>query len=130
MFNPRTVMPETEDSRTTLLILEEFKMENFSSINVLEVIAGGLVVMFIYLSIRTIKRLLLSKLNSTDDKDLRIAKAIFRCIAPDPVKHCNVYKKYGCAHVDGALCDVRTCDCGQDGDTPLGGKIVPIKEVK
>jgi len=27
----------------------------------------------------------------------------------DPVKHCCVYKTVGCAHVDGMLCDVRTC---------------------
>lgn len=28
----------------------------------------------------------------------------------DPVKHCLVYKSVGCAHVDGMLCDIRTCD--------------------
>lgn len=27
----------------------------------------------------------------------------------DPVKHCEVYKKEGCAHVDGFLCDMETC---------------------
>lgn len=30
-------------------------------------------------------------------------------VAPDPVKNCNVYKTVGCAHVDGMLCDMRTC---------------------
>ena len=28
----------------------------------------------------------------------------------DPVKHCDVYKEDGCAHVDGYLCDFETCD--------------------
>ena len=27
----------------------------------------------------------------------------------DPVKLCLVYKKYGCAHVDGLYCQVITC---------------------
>jgi hypothetical protein len=27
----------------------------------------------------------------------------------DPVKHCEVYKEIGCAHVDGYLCDMGTC---------------------
>lgn len=30
-------------------------------------------------------------------------------IPPDPVKHCQVYRHAGCAHVDGMLCDMRTC---------------------
>lgn len=28
----------------------------------------------------------------------------------DPVKHCSFYKKHGCAHVDGMLCNMATCD--------------------
>lgn len=28
----------------------------------------------------------------------------------DPVKHCEVYKKDGCAHVDGPLCNMNTCN--------------------
>lgn len=28
----------------------------------------------------------------------------------DPIKHCNVYKKEGCAHVDGPLCNMKTCE--------------------
>lgn len=28
----------------------------------------------------------------------------------DPVKHCDVYKKEGCAHVDGMLCNMKTCE--------------------
>lgn len=28
----------------------------------------------------------------------------------DPVRHCNVYKTVGCAHVDGMLCNMKTCD--------------------
>ena len=27
----------------------------------------------------------------------------------DPVKHCEVYKKEGCSHVDGYLCEPDTC---------------------
>lgn len=29
---------------------------------------------------------------------------------PDPVKHCKVYRAVGCAHVDGMLCDMQTCN--------------------
>lgn len=29
--------------------------------------------------------------------------------SPDPVKHCKSYRDRGCAHVDGFLCDTRTC---------------------
>lgn len=28
----------------------------------------------------------------------------------DPVKHCNVYKRVGCSHVDGPLCNMKSCD--------------------
>lgn len=28
----------------------------------------------------------------------------------DPVRHCKVYKTVGCAHVDGMLCNMKTCD--------------------
>jgi len=28
----------------------------------------------------------------------------------DPVKHCDVYKKEGCVHVDGMLCNIKTCE--------------------
>ena len=27
----------------------------------------------------------------------------------NPVKHCQVYRTIGCAHVDGMNCDMRTC---------------------
>lgn len=31
-------------------------------------------------------------------------------VSPDPAYHCPIYRE--CAHVDGPLCDVRTCsDC-------------------
>lgn len=33
---------------------------------------------------------------------------IFRS-SDDPVKHCEVYKAEGCAHVDGFLCDMDNC---------------------
>lgn len=28
----------------------------------------------------------------------------------DPVYSCTVYKIHGCGHVDGMLCDIKTCD--------------------
>lgn len=27
----------------------------------------------------------------------------------DPVYNCSVYKEEGCSHVDGFLCDIKTC---------------------
>jgi hypothetical protein len=27
----------------------------------------------------------------------------------DPIRHCELYKYDGCAHVDGFLCEVETC---------------------
>lgn len=27
----------------------------------------------------------------------------------DPVYNCDVYRKEGCSHVDGMLCDMKTC---------------------
>ena len=32
----------------------------------------------------------------------------------DPVKHCDLYKDDGCAHVDGYLCDFETCSMRLD----------------
>lgn len=28
---------------------------------------------------------------------------------PDPVRKCAVYRRFGCSHVDGLMCDMRTC---------------------
>ena len=28
----------------------------------------------------------------------------------DPVYSCIVYKRHGCSHLDGVLCDIKTCD--------------------
>lgn len=28
----------------------------------------------------------------------------------DPVKHCEVYRKIGCSHIDGYLCNYPDCD--------------------
>ena len=28
----------------------------------------------------------------------------------DPVKQCNIYKRVGCSHVDGPLCNMKSCD--------------------
>lgn len=30
-------------------------------------------------------------------------------IKPDPVKECPLYRNRGCSHVDGYLCDMKTC---------------------
>jgi hypothetical protein len=35
----------------------------------------------------------------------------------DPVKHCDLYKDEGCAHVDGFLCDYETCEMRLDYHT-------------
>lgn len=32
----------------------------------------------------------------------------------DPVKNCDVYKNEGCAHVDGFLCNMQTCNILRD----------------
>jgi hypothetical protein len=34
----------------------------------------------------------------------------FNSAKDDPVKHCEVYARQGCTHVDGPLCDMRSCD--------------------
>lgn len=36
----------------------------------------------------------------------------------DPVYDCNTYKKIGCSHVDGMLCDFPKCDM-QDMEIPV-----------
>lgn len=46
-------------------------------------------------------------------------------IAPDPVKHCPVYREIGCSHVDGFLCDMRDCQILRDY---LEGKIEITEE--
>ena len=28
----------------------------------------------------------------------------------DPVYSCTVYKRHGCSHLDGVLCDIKTCN--------------------
>lgn len=32
------------------------------------------------------------------------------CRLNDPIYNCEVYKSEGCSHVDGFLCDMKTCD--------------------
>ena len=32
----------------------------------------------------------------------------------DPVYHCEIYIAEGCAHVDGFLCDMKTCSSRKD----------------
>lgn len=42
----------------------------------------------------------------------------------DPLKHCEVYKQHGCAHVDGPLCDVETCTMVVENENQ---KVIPLK---
>lgn len=32
----------------------------------------------------------------------------------DPVRHCTVYRTVGCAHIDGYLCHMKTCEILRD----------------
>ncbi len=41
----------------------------------------------------------------------------------DPVKHCELYKKEGCSHVDGYLCDFKTCKMRIDYDNNRNNNI-------
>jgi hypothetical protein len=41
---------------------------------------------------------------------LKIVEWLFMRSKDDPIRHCNVYKSFGCAHVDGMLCNMKTCD--------------------
>ena len=44
------------------------------------------------------------------DSDVqRMIENLEKALRNDPVKHCEVYKEIGCAHVDGYLCDMGTC---------------------
>ena len=48
------------------------------------------------------------------DEDVkRLIEHFQKALLSDPVKYCQVYKEIGCAHVDGYLCDMRTCDIRQ-----------------
>ena len=38
-----------------------------------------------------------------------VMRSFIFCLKNDPVKGCDVYKKEGCAHVDGFLCDYPGC---------------------
>ena len=44
-------------------------------------------------------------------------RRIFRCMALDPVTRCDVFKRDGCAHVDGLLCDFPKCSIRHDAKT-------------
>lgn len=37
-------------------------------------------------------------------------KKIFGKRDNDPVYYCDFYKEYGCPHIDGVLCEMKTCD--------------------
>ena len=43
----------------------------------------------------------------------RLIEILENSLRNDPVKHCEVYREIGCAHVDGYLCDMKTCDIRQ-----------------
>ena len=48
------------------------------------------------------------------DSDVqRMIEMLENSLRNDPVKYCQVYKEIGCAHVDGYLCDMETCDIRQ-----------------
>ena len=42
-------------------------------------------------------------------KIIQILRA-WRKQTQDPVKHCMIHRAVGCAHVDGMLCNMKTCD--------------------
>ena len=48
----------------------------------------------------------------------------------DPVKHCDVYKEDGCAHVDGFLCNYEECEIRLEWAQKknLGIKIAEIRD--
>ena len=43
----------------------------------------------------------------------RLIENLEKAIMSDPVRYCEVYRDIGCTHVDGYLCDMRTCDIRQ-----------------
>jgi len=43
----------------------------------------------------------------------RLIENLENSLLSDPVRYCEVYRDIGCAHVDGYLCDMRTCDIRQ-----------------
>ncbi len=45
----------------------------------------------------------------------------------DPLKHCSFYKKYGCSHVDGYLCNVETCIMEVDSIDVTAKDLLKIK---
>lgn len=48
------------------------------------------------------------------DEDIqRFIENLKNALMNDPVKYCQVYKEIGCSHVDGYLCDMKTCDIRQ-----------------
>lgn len=44
----------------------------------------------------------------------KLLRKVYPDVPPDPVKHCQIYKTVGCVHVDGMLCDMRTCNAKLD----------------
>ena len=49
----------------------------------------------------------------SDSKVQRLIEILENSLLSDPVRYCEVYRDIGCTHVDGYLCDMRTCDIRQ-----------------
>ena len=60
-------------------------------------------------------------------KELVQCQKYFDSIGKDPVKYCEVYKREGCSHVDGPLCDFPNCSIRL---SDLQKKILDIKVEK
>ncbi len=56
------------------------------------------------------------------DYIVRLVTSMFES-SSDPVKNCNLYKQIGCAHVDGYLCDMKTCSARKEFDEMCEKKI-------
>lgn len=50
--------------------------------------------------------------------------------SPDPVKRCIIYKKYGCAHVDGMLCNYNHCQERKEAEVDEIDKQLRIAHLK
>lgn len=41
---------------------------------------------------------------------LELILNLFNFNSNDPVKSCKVYKRHGCSHIDGYLCNIKNCN--------------------
>lgn len=59
-------------------------------------------------------------LQETNEKKIKKAVDTLKPMTKlDPVKRCEVYKQFGCSHVDGFLCQVETCNIEVNGVIPI-----------